>query len=75
MSKYKEKLAEAHRLAKERLAVEAVIEEINDHLLSKIIVKIAVERPTKFAMPETLAEEALRRYRLSTNTGRYIRAG
>lgn len=65
MSKYTEKLAEARRLAKQFLDKEHLIDEINDALLSEIIVKIAIERPTKFAHPETLAEEALRRYRLA----------
>ena len=64
MSKYTEKLLESFEIAKERLEHENRLNEASVALLANIILRVAVERPIKFAEPHTLAEEALRRYNL-----------
>jgi hypothetical protein len=69
MSKYTDKLAEAFRLAQASLMTEGLTEEFNEELLGNIIVKIAVQRPVKFARATTLAEEAIRRYRIEVGAG------
>jgi hypothetical protein len=65
MSKYTDNLASIYEQAKERLAMESPSAELDHGLLSGIIVAIAVERPVRFGETNTLAEEALRRYRLA----------
>jgi len=57
-----EKLASAYRIAMERLSERRLLDEAKAAKLSDIVVRLALERPLRFATVETLTEEIIRRF-------------